>query len=84
MQAAPEGGAMAAIQATEDEVTAALTEEPGVIAVAAVNSPLSTVVSGDTAAVERQVARWREQGRKAVRLTVSHAFHSPHMDDILD
>ncbi|MFJ4695968.1 SDR family NAD(P)-dependent oxidoreductase, partial [Streptomyces sp. NPDC088766] len=84
MQAARAGGAMAAVQATQDEIDAALAEESGVVAVAAVNSPLSTVISGDAEAVERQVARWREHGRKAVRLTVSHAFHSPHMDDILD
>ncbi|MGV9944488.1 acyltransferase domain-containing protein, partial [Streptomyces sp. NPDC003401] len=84
MQAARQDGAMAAIQASQDEIDAALAEEPGAVAVAAVNSPLSTVISGDAEAVERQVARWREHGRKAVRLTVSHAFHSPHMDDILD
>ncbi|MEV5147595.1 thioester reductase domain-containing protein, partial [Streptomyces sp. NPDC052727] len=84
MQAAPEGGAMAAIQATPDEIDAALAKESGLVTVAAVNSPQSTVISGDTEAVERQVAHWRQQGRKAVRLTVSHAFHSPHMDTILD
>ncbi|MEV5149205.1 type I polyketide synthase, partial [Streptomyces sp. NPDC052727] len=84
MQAAPEGGAMAAVQATPDEIDAALAKESGLVTVAAVNSPQSTVISGDTEAVERQVAHWREQGRKAVRLTVSHAFHSPHMDTILD
>ncbi|MEW2118305.1 SDR family NAD(P)-dependent oxidoreductase [Streptomyces sp. NPDC005474] len=84
MQAAQTGGAMAAIQATEGEITEALTREPGTITIAALNSPTSTVVSGDVEAVDRQVTRWRERGRRASRLTVSHAFHSPHMDTILD
>ncbi|MET8765928.1 type I polyketide synthase [Streptomyces sp. NPDC004658] len=84
MQTAPEGGTMAALQADEDEVTATLTDTPGTIAIAAVNSPRSTVISGDTQAVEHQMTHWRRQGRKTVRLTVSHAFHSPHMDTVLD
>ncbi|WP_405822409.1 thioester reductase domain-containing protein [Streptomyces sp. NBC_01390] len=84
MQTAPTGGAMAAIQASEEEITQALAGQPGAITIAALNSPTSTVISGDTEAVERQIARWRERGRRATRLTVSHAFHSPHMDSILD
>ncbi|OQD53902.1 hypothetical protein BM536_027135 [Streptomyces phaeoluteigriseus] len=54
------------------------------MAVAAVNSPHSTVISGDAEAAEAVAERLRAQGRKTTRLTVSHAFHSPHMDDVLD
>ncbi|MDQ0932808.1 SDR family NAD(P)-dependent oxidoreductase [Streptomyces turgidiscabies] len=84
MQAAHTGGAMAAIQAGEAEITEALTGQPGAITIAALNSPTSTVISGDAEAVERHITHWRERGRKTSRLTVSHAFHSPHMDTILD
>ncbi|MEW2118304.1 thioester reductase domain-containing protein [Streptomyces sp. NPDC005474] len=84
MQAAQTGGAMAAIQASEAEITEALASETGAITIAALNSPTSTVVSGDVDAVEQQIAHWRERGRKTTRLTLSHAFHSPHMDTVLD
>ncbi|HEY8984751.1 MAG TPA: beta-ketoacyl synthase N-terminal-like domain-containing protein, partial [Streptomyces sp.] len=82
MQALPAGGAMAAIQATPDEVGQLL--EPAEVTVAAVNGPASTVVSGDEEAVERVVAHFTEQGRKTRRLRVSHAFHSHRMDPMLD
>ncbi|MTE21461.1 SDR family NAD(P)-dependent oxidoreductase [Streptomyces sp. TRM43335] len=83
MQAAPPGGAMIAVQATEEEILADLVDrsEP---AVAAVNGPRSVVISGDAEATEEVAAAWRERGRRTTRLTVSHAFHSPHMDGVLD
>ncbi|MEU3352366.1 SDR family NAD(P)-dependent oxidoreductase [Streptomyces sp. NPDC037389] len=86
MQAARDGGAMAAIQATEDDVLAALDAygDDGRVAVAGVNGPRSTVISGDEDAVEELVALWRERGAKTKRLSVSHAFHSPHMADVLE
>ncbi|CAM5314386.1 Polyketide synthase OS=Streptomyces antimycoticus OX=68175 GN=SANT12839_087120 PE=4 SV=1 [Streptomyces antimycoticus] len=52
--------------------------------IAAVNGPCSVVISGDHDAVHAAAAVWRERGRKARLLKVSHAFHSPHMDGILD
>ncbi|MGW2232201.1 acyltransferase domain-containing protein, partial [Streptomyces formicae] len=81
MQALPEGGAMVAIQATEEEIAGDLSETVGI---AAVNGPSSMVVSGVAADVEAVGEKWREAGRKVTKLRVSHAFHSPLMDPMLD
>ncbi|MGW1811879.1 type I polyketide synthase, partial [Streptomyces sp. NPDC002078] len=81
MQELPSGGAMVAVQAAEDEVTPYLTDA---VSIAAVNGPTSVVVAGDEDAVLGIAASFEELGRKTRRLTVSHAFHSPHMDGMLD
>ncbi|MEV6595173.1 SDR family NAD(P)-dependent oxidoreductase, partial [Streptomyces acidicola] len=84
MQAAREGGAMAALEAPEDEVRATLADYGGRVTVAGVNGPRSTVISGDASAVDELTALWRERGSRTKHLPVSHAFHSAHMDDVLD
>ncbi|MEU2299808.1 type I polyketide synthase [Streptomyces antibioticus] len=83
MQALPAGGAMAALQATEDEAAPLIASADGRVSVAAVNGPASVVVSGDADDVRRIADAWRETGRRTKLLTVSHAFHSPHMDAAL-
>ncbi|MGW1148227.1 type I polyketide synthase, partial [Streptomyces sp. NPDC002454] len=83
MQALPEGGTMAALQATEDEVRALLGEATDA-AIAAINGPNSLVVSGTTATVGTIVDTLKARGRKATYLKVSHAFHSPLMNPMLD
>jgi acyl transferase domain-containing protein/acyl carrier protein len=80
MQALAPGGAMVAIAAAEDEVRAALAEGADI---AAVNGPLSVVVSGDEHTVLEVAARFEEKGRKTTRLKVSHAFHSHRMTPML-
>ncbi|WP_432012246.1 type I polyketide synthase [Streptomyces cucumeris] len=84
MQSVTASGAMAAWQATEEEATEALAGAADRLTIAAVNGPSSVVVSGDRDAVHRATEAWRDRGRKAHRLNVSHAFHSPHMDAVLD
>ncbi|MGQ4389076.1 SDR family NAD(P)-dependent oxidoreductase [Streptomyces sp. SAS_270] len=80
MQALPEGGAMVALQATEDEVRPLLADGVGI---AAVNGPTAVVVSGVEAEALRIKAHFEAEGRKTTRLKVSHAFHSPLMEPML-
>ncbi|MET7993312.1 type I polyketide synthase [Amycolatopsis sp. NPDC005232] len=76
MQALPPGGAMVAVQATDDEVRPLLTDGVGI---AAVNGPDSVVLSG----VEDAVLAVAEKFARKSRLRVSHAFHSPLMEPML-
>ncbi|WP_053739196.1 type I polyketide synthase [Nocardia sp. NRRL S-836] len=83
MAALPEGGAMIAVQATEDELRAALEGEDD-LGLAAVNGLDAVVVSGSRVAAEAVAARFAALGRRTKALRVSHAFHSPLMTPVLD
>ena len=79
----PRDGAMAAVFAPEAEVAVAIAPHPE-LAIAAVNGPDNTVISGATAAVAQISAALRARGTRVQGLTVSHAFHSPLMEPVLD
>ncbi|MFP5388510.1 MAG: type I polyketide synthase, partial [Thermoleophilia bacterium] len=83
MGALPEGGAMVAIAAGEEEVRESLAGLEDVLSIAAINDSGSTVVSGEEDAARQLAARFAEQGRKTNQLRVSHAFHSHRMEPML-
>ncbi|MEV6319325.1 type I polyketide synthase [Streptomyces sp. NPDC051776] len=83
MEALPEGGAMAAVQASEEEVAPLVAGRDDRIGIAAVNGPTAVVISGDADAVSDMADHFVALGRKTRRLRVSHAFHSAHMDAML-
>jgi [acyl-carrier-protein] S-malonyltransferase len=77
-------GTMAALLGLEDEAVERVCQEAsgpdGVCVAANYNSPGQLVISGDVSAVERALALAKQAGaRRAVRLNVSGAFHSPLM-----
>ena len=69
-------GAMAAVTAPLSEVEEVVAEVDGYAVVANVNSTRQVVLGGATDAVERAVELLQERGHQAIRLPVSHAFHT--------
>src|SRR3954468_17694140 len=78
-------GAMAALLGEPnrpiEEICADASREAGVVVPANYNCPGQIVISGEEAGVERAMALAKEAGAKrAIRLNVSGAFHSPLME----
>ncbi|MER6625857.1 beta-ketoacyl synthase N-terminal-like domain-containing protein [Streptomyces sp. NPDC000931] len=84
MQSLPPGGAMVAVRCSEDDVLPWLEGRSRDIAVAAVNGPRSVVLSGADGPLTDLAGELTAAGHRTRRLVVSHAFHSPLMDPVLD
>ena len=83
MQALPSTGTMAAVFADAATVHSVIESLGQSVTIAAYNSPTNTVVSGEQAAVETLLAKLAATDIKSKALTVSHAFHSPLMQDMV-
>ncbi|MBN6037095.1 acyltransferase domain-containing protein [Amycolatopsis sp. 195334CR] len=81
MEAARDDGAMVAIEAPESAVSEYLSAS---VNLAAVNGPNAVVLAGDLEPVLAIGAEFKSRGVRTKRLTVSHAFHSPHLDSMRD
>jgi acyl transferase domain-containing protein/acyl carrier protein/predicted O-methyltransferase YrrM len=81
MGALPRGGAMAALFAGPDQVTALLREG---VEIAAFNGPDNTVITGPESGIDAVLARGQAVNLRGQRLDVSHAFHSSLMDPVLE
>lgn len=84
MQSVKQRGKMAVVFAPPEKVTPALAKHGGKVVVAVLNGPENTVISGDAAAVEALATEFAAAGVQTKLLQVSHAFHSPLMDEMLD
>lgn len=82
MQQLPPSGAMVSLNTSATHLREVIASQPEV-AIAAINGPESTVISGPEAAIQNMVAKLEAEGIKTKALKVSHAFHSPLMQPIL-
>ncbi|HEU5073919.1 MAG TPA: beta-ketoacyl synthase N-terminal-like domain-containing protein, partial [Polyangiaceae bacterium] len=84
MQALPEAGCMVAVFASAADVERWIEPWSDQVAIASINAPANTVISGRQAAVDAVVDAVEARGLKTRRLDVSHAFHSPLIEPMVD
>ncbi len=82
MQAVTQSGAMASVKAHVDVVRELLKKAGGDCEIAACNSPLDTTITGDADAIASACDYLQQQDIRVTALTVSHAFHSRHMETL--
>lgn len=83
LQSLPANGSMAAVLASEQDVLDLLGAD-SVVAVAAVNGPANTVISGRSQDVAATCARLRDSGLEVKELRITRAGHCALMDPVLD
>jgi acyl transferase domain-containing protein/acyl-CoA synthetase (AMP-forming)/AMP-acid ligase II/acyl carrier protein len=84
MQSLPHDGAMAMVAGPQDRVAAAIAGLSDDVSIAAINGPRNTVISGRRGTVDAVTSAFLREGVRCVPLTVSHAFHSPLMQPMVD
>ncbi|MBD2136213.1 SDR family NAD(P)-dependent oxidoreductase [Anabaena sp. FACHB-1237] len=85
MQKLPKNGKMVAVQTTAEKIEPLINQHSEQeIAIAAYNGTNSIVISGNSTIVDKIVKQLEKQNIKTKQLQVSHAFHSPLMQPILD
>jgi acyl transferase domain-containing protein/acyl-CoA synthetase (AMP-forming)/AMP-acid ligase II/pimeloyl-ACP methyl ester carboxylesterase len=83
MQNSSQSGDMFAVFTDESTVQSIIAPFEQQIAIAAINTDQSIVISGEQAAVAEVVSKFDSLGIRSKQLQVSHAFHSPLMKPIL-
>lgn len=84
MQSTEPRAAMLTVSAGADDVRALLdSDDLHDVAIAAINGPSDTVISGALQLIERAQSRLNATGLRYRRLSVTRAFHSALMDDII-
>jgi hypothetical protein len=84
MQQLPRDGMMAVVFASGPAVEGLLAGHQEAISIAACNGPENTVISGRSEVVGQLMESCQSQGIRTQALNVSHAFHSPLMEPMLD
>lgn len=84
MQSLPQQGSMVAVFAHEARVAAMIEPYHATLSVAGINSAKETVISGLRESMDEVLKQFDAVGIQYRALKVSHAFHSPMMDPILD
>lgn len=85
MQAQSGNTKMVSLEVSATEVTTTI-EQLGFtdsVDVALYNTPMQTVISGDSDDIDKVANYFASHGRKTKTLIVGHAFHSRHMDSML-
>jgi acyl transferase domain-containing protein len=83
MQALPAGGAMAAVFCSQASVARHVAERADCLAIAGLNGPEETVLSGEAKVLDEVLGLLAAEGIGARQLEVSHAFHSPLLKPML-
>jgi glutamate-1-semialdehyde-2,1-aminomutase len=84
IQALPQNGEMVALLTNEAKVHTAIQPYHQEISIAAVNGPESIVISGVREAINSIGIQLESEGIKTRKLNVSHAFHSPLIEPMLE
>ena len=83
MGALPRWGGMMSVLCGRERVEQLLADYKDRLWIAAENSPSQVVVSGDAESLNALEAQLDKEGIQAIRLEVSHAFHSGMMEPVL-